>query len=41
MSCESTAGAIKNPTFEPVVPDPKQLSILGQVVEVRRYLPGR
>jgi repressor LexA len=31
----------ENPAFEPVVPDPKQLSILGKVVEVRRYLEGR
>jgi repressor LexA len=31
----------ENPAFEPVVPDPKQLSILGKVVEVRRYLERR
>ena len=31
----------ENPAFEPIVPDPKQLSILGKVVEVRRYLEGR
>ena len=31
----------ENPAFEPIVPDPRQLSILGKVVEVRRYLEGR
>ncbi len=27
-----------NPAFEPIVPDPRELRILGRVVEVRRYL---
>jgi len=27
-----------NPRFKPIIPDPEQLQILGQVVEVRRYL---
>jgi len=27
-----------NPAFEPIVPDPEDLVILGRVVEVRRYL---
>ncbi len=31
----------ENPAFEPIVPDPKQFSLLGKVVEVRRYLEGR
>ena len=29
-----------NPAFEPILPDPKRLTILGKVVEVRRYLEG-
>jgi len=28
----------ENPSFEPLVPDPKELKILGKVVEVRRFL---
>jgi repressor LexA len=28
----------ENPVFEPIVPDPRELEILGKVVEVRRYL---
>ena len=28
----------ENPSFEPVVPDPKELRLLGKVIEVRRYL---
>lgn len=28
----------ENPAFEPIVPDPRELEILGKVVEVRRYL---
>ena len=28
----------ENPNFEPIVPDPAELTILGKVVEVRRYL---
>jgi len=28
----------ENPDFEPLVPDPKELKILGKVVEVRRFL---
>ncbi len=31
----------ENPAFEPIVPDPRQFSLLGKVVEVRRYLEGR
>ncbi len=31
----------ENPAFEPIVPDPKQFSLLGKVVEVRRHLEGR
>lgn len=27
-----------NPDFEPIIPDPEQLSILGKVIEVRRNL---
>ena len=29
-----------NPAFEPIVPDPAQVRILGKVIEVRRYLEG-
>jgi repressor LexA len=28
----------ENPAFEPIIPDPEQLQILGKVVEVRRFL---
>jgi repressor LexA len=28
----------ENPAFEPIIPDPEAVSILGKVVEVRRYL---
>ncbi len=28
----------ENPRFEPIVPDPKELKLLGKVVEVRRFL---
>lgn len=28
----------ENPDFAPIVPDPRQLELLGKVVEVRRYL---
>ena len=28
----------ENPHFEPIVPDPKELKLLGKVVEVRRFL---
>ena len=28
----------ENPKFEPIVPDPKDLRLLGKVVEVRRFL---
>jgi repressor LexA len=28
----------ENPDFEPIVPDPREVSVLGRVVEVRRYL---
>jgi repressor LexA len=31
----------ENPRFEPIVPDPNELKILGKVVEVRRYLEKR
>ncbi len=31
----------ENPAFEPIVPDPKQFSLLGKVIEVRRYLEKR
>ena len=31
----------ENPAFEPIVPPPDQLRILGKVVEVRRYLSER
>jgi repressor LexA len=30
----------ENPRFEPLTPDPKDVRILGKVVEVRRYLEG-
>lgn len=28
----------ENPRYEPIVPDPRELRVLGKVVEVRRYL---
>jgi repressor LexA len=28
----------ENPNFAPIVPDPRQLALLGKVIEVRRYL---
>jgi repressor LexA len=28
----------ENPDYEPIVPDPDELQILGKVIEVRRYL---
>ena len=28
----------ENPAFEPIVPDPRELTLLGKVVEVRRRL---
>ena len=28
----------ENPAFEPIVPDPENLILLGKVIEVRRYL---
>lgn len=30
----------ENPDYEPIVPDPDEVQILGKVVEVRRYLEG-
>jgi repressor LexA len=30
----------ENPDYEPIVPDPDELQILGKVIEVRRYLEG-
>lgn len=30
----------ENPAFRPIVPDPRDLSILGKVIEVRRFLEG-
>jgi repressor LexA len=30
----------ENPSFEPIRPDPRELVILGKVIEVRRYLEG-
>jgi repressor LexA len=30
----------ENPAFETIVPDPKEVTILGKVIEVRRYLEG-
>jgi repressor LexA len=30
----------ENPAFEPIVPEPGSLSLLGKVVEVHRYLEG-
>ena len=29
-----------NPAFDPIVPDPAAVRILGKVIEVRRYLEG-
>ena len=28
----------ENPNFEPIIPDPEELMIIGKVIEVRRYL---
>ena len=28
----------ENPDFEPIVPDPRELTLLGKVIEVRRQL---
>jgi len=28
----------ENPAYEPIVPDPRQLTLLGKVIEVRRFL---
>ena len=28
----------ENPRYEPIVPDPRELRVLGKVVEVRRVL---
>ena len=28
----------ENPAFEPIVPDPDDLRLLGKVIEIRRYL---
>jgi repressor LexA len=28
----------ENPDFEPIIPDPEELTLLGKVIEVRRYL---
>jgi repressor LexA len=28
----------ENPVFEPIIPDPSELTLLGKVIEVRRYL---
>ena len=28
----------ENPAFEPIIPDPSDLTLLGKVIEVRRYL---
>jgi repressor LexA len=28
----------ENPDFEPIIPDPERLQILGKVIEVRRYI---
>ena len=30
----------ENPAFEPIIPDPADLTLLGKVIEVRRYLEG-
>lgn len=30
----------ENPDFEPILPNPEELRILGKVIEVRRYLEG-
>jgi repressor LexA len=30
----------ENPDFEPIIPDPRELTLLGKVIEVRRYLEG-
>jgi repressor LexA len=30
----------ENPDFEPIIPDPGELTLLGKVIEVRRYLEG-
>ncbi len=31
----------ENPSFEPIVPNPDELTLLGKVIEVRRYLESR
>ena len=31
----------ENPDYQPIVPDPDELQILGKVIEVRRFLEGR
>ena len=31
----------ENPAFDPIVPDPKSLFLLGKVIEIRRYLETR
>ena len=28
----------ENPDFDPIAPDPAQVSILGKIIEVRRYM---
>ena len=30
----------ENPAFSPVIPDPEEITILGKVIQVRRYLEG-
>lgn len=30
----------ENPEFDPIIPEPGELSLLGKVIEVRRYLEG-
>ncbi len=30
----------ENPAYEPIVPDPRELTLLGKVVELRRYFGG-
>jgi repressor LexA len=31
----------ENPDYQPILPDPDELQILGKVIEVRRFLEGR
>jgi repressor LexA len=31
----------ENPDFEPIIPDPSELTLLGKVIEVRRYLENK